>query len=59
MMGLFVCVQGYDAKKVASVDKCISVSVFRSCDCNVQWHSNTKEGLFGYFVMRGIIGDCM
>ena len=37
MMGLFVGVQGYDAKKSPVLTNVFPCPFFRSCECVVQW----------------------
>ena len=49
MMDLFVCVQGYDAKKSSALTVVFPCPFFRSCNCNVQWQYKHEGRSFWLF----------
>ena len=49
MMDLFVCVQGYDAKKSSALTVVFPCPFFRSCKCNVQWQYKHEGRSFWLF----------
>ena len=59
MMDSFIGVHGYDAKKTSVLTSVFPCRFFDHVIVLCNGNSNMKEGPFGYFVMRGIIGDRM